>query len=478
LTLYVIIMLIEKMTALNTQHSIIFNTTFSQANIEEMYNNNIALSNSKGIDRLSPFQFDRRKDDHFFLINRKCLNCEYSFSPFLEKLILRGKERPPRVISIATVRDRIVLSLLKEYLHTVFPECVNRKLPNTFIREIKDFYIQNKNRKLNIVKLDIESFYTNIVHNKLLKMLSTRIATKADLLLIRRAIETQTVSSEHKKDEYNKKNQRGVPQGLAISNILANIYLHIFDEKIKGQCIMYLRYVDDIFLVVKESDKEEIQITVNDELKKIGLKTNNKPGKTVCVPLKDSLEYLGYLIKLPNVSVKNATMERYLRSISNILSIYAHLGPKGMYPNVKEALGKKIFVSDLNEKITGAISENKRYGWIFYFLEMTDLPLLYRMDLIIRHKFYTRIKNRRFRPVLKEIKKLSRSYYEAKNNPFGGYIHNYNQYDTLPKKTEYLTLRGMLLEGKTYTQREIERLFTQIKKQHISHLESDVGETS
>jgi RNA-directed DNA polymerase len=466
------------MTHLNKLHSNIFINTFSPTNIKSVYDNNIALSSSKGIDRITPFQFDRRKIGNISLINKKCLNCDYAFSPFLEKLILRGRERPPRVISIATVRDRIVLSLLKDYLHEIFPDCVNRKLPNSYINELKSFYNSNTQSDLYLLKVDIETFYDKIQHKKLVDILSERISSKADLLLIRRAMKTLTVPLEHKKEQLKINNRCGVPQGLAISNILANIYLHSFDETLKTKCVIFLRYVDDILMVVKKEEKESIRTMVNEKLRKLGLRTNNKPGKTVCVPLNESIEYLGYLIKLPSISVKKATYERYLRSVSNLISVYSHIGPKGMYPDVPENFGKKLFVSDLNEKITGAVSENRRYGWLSYFLEMTDLPLLYKMDLIIRKKFYPRIKKGRYCPSINELKKLSRSYYEAKFNPTGGYIHNYNQYDTLPKKREYCKLRGVLDEHKTYKPIEIERLFNQIMKQHLSRLESDVGETS
>jgi RNA-directed DNA polymerase len=459
-------------------HSDTFISIFSPKNIEVVYGKNIALSSSKGIDRITPFQFDRRKIGNISLINKKCSSCEYEFSPFLEKLILRGKERPPRVISIATVRDRIVLSLLKDYLHEIFPDCVNRKLPNSYINDLKSFYDSNTQNDLYMLKVDIETFYDKIRHKKLEDILSERISSKADLLLVKRAIRTLTVPLEHKREQLKTKNKRGVPQGLAISNILANIYLHSFDETLRTKCVMYLRYVDDILMIVKKAEKESLQIIVNDQLRNLGLKTNKKPGKTVCVPLNDSIEYLGYLIQLPSVSVKKTTFERFLRSVSNFFSIYSHIGPKGMYPDVPENFGEKLFVSDLNEKITGAVSENRRYGWLSYFLEMNDLPLLYKMDLIIREKFYPRIKKGRFRPSLAELKKLSRSYYEAKFNPFGGYIHNYNQYDTLPKKREYLKSRGVLDERKTYKPIEIERLFSQIMKQHLAKLESDVGETS
>ncbi|MEC4818039.1 MAG: RNA-directed DNA polymerase, partial [Scytonema sp. PMC 1069.18] len=44
---------------------------------------------------------------------------------------------------------------------------------------------------------------------------------------------------------------------------------------------------------------------------------------------------------------------------------------------------KEIFITNLNEKITGAISEERKYGWIFYFNAINDVSLLYKIDNII-----------------------------------------------------------------------------------------------
>ncbi len=456
-----------------------FSKVFSLTTVAEVYDKDIAWKNIQGIDRISHDQFDRLKSEHFDIILKKCLDGSYNYSPFLEKLRLRGRNRNPRVISIATIRDRIVLSLLKDYLHNIFPECVNRRLPNSYINEIKKFYEATTLKDLCLYKVDIKAFYDNINHTKLLEILAERIKFKPDMVLIKHAIETQTVTSDYRRSNLKeKRNLRGVPQGLAVSNILANIYFHHCDEIFKTNSILYLRYVDDILFVVKNSDQESIKSLVNDKLRELDLSSNKE--KTVCIPIHSDIDYLGYHLKLPTVSIKNVTVERYLRSLSALFSAYASRGPTGIYPQVDEQIGKQLFISDLNEKITGAISENKRFGWLFYFLEMNDLPLLYRIDLLIRNKFLNRLKDPKTRPVPEDIKKLSRSYYESKYDPFGGYIHNYDEYDTISKKMQYLVLRGIIKKdgGKTYQSSEIERLFNRFKKKRLSSLEADVGETS
>jgi len=458
----------------------IFKQFFSIGNIAKTYQEKVATNDFRGIDRIGRYQFECTKDRHFEIIHRKCLNGTYKYSPFAEKLKLRGRNRKPRVISIPTMRDRIVLSLLKDYLHTVFSECVNRKLPNTYIKEIKDYFAVNSHPDICCYKVDIESFYDRIKHSRLMEIISQKIVSRSELLLIKRAIQTPSVPIGYNRnllEEEKKKNTLGVPQGLAISNILANIYMYPTDGKFEGNCMKYFRYVDDMLFIVKKAEEEEIKSVVKEELDNIYLTINE--NKTLFFYATDQFDYLGYNFRLPIVSVKRATVENYLRSLSALFSLY--LVKSHFAPSKSRKVIRDIFISDVNEKITGAISKNRRYGWIFYFLEINDLSLLYGIDKIIRDKFCDRINEQTTRlEILKSCKKLSKTYYCAKYDLLGGYIHNYDVYDTIPKKIKFLVSKGIIKssERSRYLPEEIERLFTKTVSKRLSSLEADVGETS
>ncbi|MDQ2938695.1 MAG: hypothetical protein M3R67_14515, partial [Acidobacteriota bacterium] len=89
----------------------------------------------------------------------------------------------------------------------------------------------------------------------------------------------------------------------------------------------------------------------------------------------------------------------------------------------------EIFVLELNERITGAISEKKRYGWIAYFNQVTDLGLLHRLDATIA-RFFTRMPDFGHKPPT-SLRRLGRAYFEMKFDPEGGYVRNY---DSITKK--------------------------------------------
>ncbi|MBU0859733.1 MAG: SLATT domain-containing protein [Alphaproteobacteria bacterium] len=111
--------------------------TFSENNIRSCFRQHIYSKGGQGVDRISVDLFKRDLQEHIPIIARKCKEGTYKFSPYLEVLQSKGRDKNPRVISIPTVRDRLVLKLLTEYLHLSFDECIARDLPNTVIRKIK-----------------------------------------------------------------------------------------------------------------------------------------------------------------------------------------------------------------------------------------------------------------------------------------------------------------------------------------------------
>lgn len=78
----------------------------------------------------------------------------------------------------------------------------------------------------------------------------------------------------HKNQKQNKQKQLiGIPQGLPISAILANIYMLAFDESVIKELtvkhnVFYRRYSDDIVMICKENQIQLIEDFVKDEMKK------------------------------------------------------------------------------------------------------------------------------------------------------------------------------------------------------------------
>jgi len=205
---------------------------FNADYLTELYNEKLSNSKVKGIDKLNSISFSKRLGNEIEIIKRKVISGNYIFSPYVEVLKLKGRKKSPRIISIPTLRDRIVLLTIKEILHHEFPNNVNRKLPNNYIREIKQ-YLSITSGHEYLIKLDIKKFYDNIKRSILIDKLRANELDPLIVNLIELAISTPTVPANTKRKNYDIfLPKKGVPQGLSISNILAQIYLNEVDKVI------------------------------------------------------------------------------------------------------------------------------------------------------------------------------------------------------------------------------------------------------
>lgn len=455
---------------------------FKIKSLKEIHNQKFKSTNTRGVDRISGRQFSKQTVSQLRVIKKKCLNGTYKFSPYLELLSTKGREKLPRVLSIPTIRDRIVLHTLKEILFKIFPECKPRKLANTYIHDINKFISEKSPNEVSIFRADIKTFYDSIDRNILFKKLKVKIKSCRILTLIERAIKTPTVPKNYHRKEINKYyNNKGIPQGLSISNILASIYLHELDsemEKVDGVNVYY-RYVDDILIFAKKKNIDEIEKIFREKVKALNIELNE--GKSYQKSGDEEFEYLGYRFILPKISIRSSTIEKYINSIVAKFTSYSHNKGKRLkkLKEINKELEdnqlvdklKEIFIDELNEKITGAISEKRRYGWIFYFNAINDELILYKIDNIIKKLFYRLDDFDKLPP--SNLKKVSKAFYKAKYNPTDGYIHNYNNYKTIKQKRNFLEQRGWLQPGKDYSEKEINELYEKLKNKNLSELDKD-----
>lgn len=100
----------------------------------------------------------------------------------------------------------------------------------------------------------------------------------------------------------------------------------------------------------------------------------------------------------------------------------------------KQTISPQVFIWRLNLRITGCILDSKKYGWLFYYSQLTDLSILFHLDWFVGHLFS------RYgfdRP--KDIKRFIRSYHEiTKNISRSSYIINADRY-SFEEKAEILS---------------------------------------
>lgn len=436
----------------------VFNKNFKVKNIKNVFDNFIKNKPSTGIDGININSFEKKSDIEFEIINRKVLDKTYNFSFYKEKLISKGRNKYPRVISLPTIRDKIVLKTIFNTLSEIYSDDLSNELVHSKVDKIKT--IIKSNRFDSFIKMDIENFYPSIDHKILLKIIGKKTKKSEFIDLLAKAIKQVTVSKTNDSiDKYS--NNLGIPQGLSISSVLSSIYFIDFDKKHSDQpTYEYYRYVDDILILCKKDDIQAIFKTIKNDMTNLKLKVHElgiSPQKTDFGSIKNAFYFLGYSYSDTLISIRESSINNLHNSIIDIFTQYKHSKEK----NIKHLYWK------LNLKISGCKFEGKKYGWLYFFSQINDERLLFQLDTFVKNMF----KKFNIKYDKTEVKKFIRTYFEIlKNRTHTTYIPNFTEL-TKSKKKDILenifNLHGI-------SSNQIEYRFSKLIYKTIKEMEKDI----
>lgn len=454
----------------------LFQLLFSADFLEAAFREKFATTTGKGVDRLNGFQFSGRSKVDLTIASEKILSGKFRFTPYLEVLRTKSRDKKPRLIGIPTVRDRVVMHQLNKFLAIVFPERVPKNVASAYVRELSADLSESPKDTTWICSTDIQTFYDDIRHTRMLMLLRKRISNEAAIRLVGHAIMTPTVPKNTRRSRHKDYISSGVPQGLAISNILASIFMQDVDDEMNKMGIKYYRYVDDVLMYGNEDPVRKAFSSLRSRLNYRGLKLHAEgSGKTHIQPLFKPFGYLGYTFNMPIISVRDSTIENFLQAIASKFSDYTHNKSKRLekFKYLTEDRLKNIFLLELNDRITGAISEKRRYGWIAYFSQITDLTLLHKLDNAISGMFLRLPDFNHKAPT--DLKQLRRAFHEIKYKPLGGYIRNYDIIETPEQKLKFLVDRGRISPDEALSNIQITDRFDKYRKKNLATMHADEG---
>ena len=135
----------------------------------------------------------------------------------------------------------------------------------------------------------------------------------------------------------------GIPQGLPISALLANIYMLPFDENIVKKLVeprncYYRRYSDDLVVICKTEEVEVVENVISEEINKIKLtisptktekfRFKNISNRLECFEIKNDqlipnsyLQYLGFDFYGYKTLIKSANISRFYREMKESIAM-------------------------------------------------------------------------------------------------------------------------------------------------------------
>jgi RNA-directed DNA polymerase len=389
-----------------------------------------------GVDGVTYKSFENQIQRHAKNICHKICEGTYIFAPFreveIEKQPAKGNQPAKyRTLSIATIRDVIVQTILYNDVLYARVEKIFSQLdspaPVSFAYRrgksapkaavLVHSYIRDGYRY--IFDADLSKFFDTIPHPPLL----TKVANVLDGIdcttykLVRRFVladrtpfETYKAASRkvirvgskifHWRKPIRERRQFGVPQGGVLSGLLANLYLHEFDEWVIHELgqefdIRYVRYADDFIILSKlQSDLPLIQERVDTKLSEptLGLKLNLEKTSTPDT-YTDGLEFLGFGYDAQHIRVGQKNIERYKRRIRDVIDKVS------LEQNITPARRVYKLVNKLTVKIKGYSGEYKCVkcgyprveeprSWIAFFKVATDVEQFRKLDSWTRKQIY------------------------------------------------------------------------------------------
>ncbi len=253
----------------------------------------VSHSEAAGLDGVTPEVYSADAQVRLDALRADLESSAYSPTPLLGFLTPKDGGAI-RALTIPTVRDRIVQRAACDLL----APAIDTLLEDSSYAYRKGFSRAGAARAVQrayedgfrwVLDADIESFFDAVDWARLFGKVHALFPFEPLCQLVE-----QWVMSPVLFDGRTLSRTRGLPQGAAVSPLLANLYLDELDEELLGKDYRLVRYADDFVVLCK--DLEGAQRARDDAkaaLAALGLALND--AKTSIQSLDQGLHYLGYL---------------------------------------------------------------------------------------------------------------------------------------------------------------------------------------
>jgi len=279
---------------------------------------------------------------------------------------VRKKEIPKdggkkvRLLSIPSIRDRVVQGALKLILEPIFEADFqtgsygyrpNRTAHQAVGRVAKAIF-QEKTRVLD---LDLRAYFDNVQHYLLLAKVAQRIQDDDVMRLLKMILKAT--------------GKKGVPQGGVISPLLSNLYLNEVDRMLEKAIqttrrerythVQYARFADDMVILIDSHPRWDwlataVEKRLREELAKLRVEINEEKSKIVDLANGGSFTFLGF---------------EYRRILGRNKKWRPYYTPRIKKRTALLAKLKKIFRHNISQPVGRVIEQINPIlrGWVNYF---------------------------------------------------------------------------------------------------------------
>lgn len=407
-------------------------------NLQKAYRRVKVKAGKGGIDGMEVKELGNWLKGNLAALQAQLLKGIYEPSP------VRGVQIPKpqggyRQLGIPTVVDRLVQQALHQVLSLRYEAVFSKysygfrsgKSAHQALKQAGSYIAQGKSY---VIDLDLEKFFDEVNHHRLMWMLSTRIGDTKVLQLIHRFLKAGMLQGGLMSQRI-----KGTPQGGPLSPLLSNIVLDELDKELERRGHSYVRYADDVKIFVSSAESaQRVKASITQFIEgKLLLKVNAAKSR-ICWGYE--LNFLGHSILTD--------------------------GKLGLSQKSEARIRQKVkYITRRNRGVSFGklLTELRSYmqGWLYYFRYATMKGKMERLDGWIKRKLrcYKLKQCKRTIGIVRYLRKLGveetlswrtalsgKSWWRLSNSPAlsigmknqwfseQGYYSLYNNYLTLHRK--------------------------------------------
>ena len=236
-----------------------------------------------------------------------------------KQIAIPKKKTEKRLLGLLSIRDKIVQQAIRTLIEPVAEKMF---LPCSFgyrpskgsipaIKRVQRIIADLKEGAF-VVRLDIDDFFDTIDHGILEKRIKGICPDEEVHRLIMLSIHMGVVNGKMKWRE----SMTGVPQGAILSPLMANLYMHSFDQFVLTRTENYVRYADDFVIFCKDRESAESLLEQASEYLSQRLKLNLNPPSVV--PVSEEFDFLGISFVHGDLGLSETKKEKLMEQIAAI----------------------------------------------------------------------------------------------------------------------------------------------------------------
>ena len=293
-------------------------------------------------------------------IQAELVSNTYRPMPVRKKEIPKDGGNKVRVLSIPTIRDRVVQGALKLILEPIFEADFQpgsygyrpKRRAREAVYRVAQAIDQSKTR---VIDLDLQAYFDNVQHSLLLEKVARRVQDDAVMRLLKMILKAT--------------GKKGVPQGGVISPLLSNLYLNEVDRMLekaiattrngKYTRVQYARFADDLVVLIDSHPRhgwllQAVEKRIREEMAKLRVEINEEKSQSVDVAKGGSFSFLGF---------------EYRRILGRTRKWRAYYVPKLKKRTALLAKLREIFRQSVSQPVDGVIEQINPIlrGWVNYF---------------------------------------------------------------------------------------------------------------